>query len=86
MYLARNGRKPVFGQGWGYNDFIPLFTTPLRSKAETVIIIRKYNGRAQIEQTNKELKSYLGAEGSYKKKKESNYGYIFIVSLVYNLV
>jgi len=28
----------------------------------------------------------LGAEGNYKKKKESNYGYIFIVSLVYNLV
>ena len=26
---------------------------PLRSKAETVIIIRKYNGRAQIEQTRR---------------------------------
>ena len=82
MYLARNGGKPVFGQG--YDDFIPLFTTSLKSKAETVI--GKYKGRTQIEQTNKELKSYLGAEGNYNKKKESNYGYIFIISLVYNLV
>ena len=71
-------------KGEGYDDFIPLFTTSLKSKAETVI--GKYKGRTQIEQTNKELKSYLGAEGNYKKKKESNYGYIFIVSLVYNLV
>ena len=81
MYLARNVEKPVFGQG--YDDLIPLFTTSLKSKAETVI--GKYKGRTQIEQTNKELKSYLGAEGNYNKKKESNYGYIF-VSLVYNLV
>jgi len=68
MYLARNVGKTVFGQG--YDDLIPLFTTSLKSKSETVI--GKYKGRTQIEQTNKELKSYLGAEGNYKKKKESN--------------
>ena len=28
----------------------------------------------RADETNKELKSYLGAEGNYKKKKESNYG------------
>jgi len=40
MYLARNGRELVFGQ----DDFIPLFTTSLKSKAETVISIM---GRTQ---------------------------------------
>ena len=39
-----------------------------------------------IEQTNKELKSYLGIEGNNYKKKESSYGYIFLLSLIYNLV
>ena len=43
-----------------YNDFIPLFTTSLDSKPETVI--KKYNERSSIEQTNKELKSYLDIE------------------------
>jgi hypothetical protein len=71
-------------EGEGYDDFIPLFTTSLRSKPET--IIKKYKGRSYIEQTNKELKSLLDIEGSYFCKKESNYGYLFIVSLVYNIV
>ncbi|VUT27009.1 MAG: hypothetical protein MOIL_01823 [Candidatus Methanolliviera sp. GoM_oil] len=80
--------------------FIPIFTTyenlrfswrrikdspaSLRSKPET--IIKKYKERSYIEQTNKELKSLLDIEGSYFCKKESNYGYFFMVSLVYNIV
>jgi hypothetical protein len=44
-------------RGEGYDDFIPLFTTSLNAKPET--IIRKYNERTSIEQTFKELKSYL---------------------------
>lgn len=71
-------------RGEGYDDFIPLFTTSLNAKPETVI--RKYKERTQIEQTNKEIKSYLGIEGSYFREKESNYGYIFLLSLIYNLV
>lgn len=71
-------------RGEGYDDFIALFTTSLNTKPETVI--RKYKERASIEQTNKELKSYLGIEGSYFRKKESNYGYIFILCLVYNFI
>ena len=57
--------KTVFGQ----DDFIPLFTIPSRARQR-----QSYKGGTQIEQTNKELKS--GAEGNYKKKKDSNYGYI----------
>jgi hypothetical protein len=61
-----------------------IFTTSLKSKPET--IIEKYKERSYIEQTNKELKSLLDIEGSYFCKKESNYGYLFMVSLVYNIV
>ena len=71
-------------RGEGYDDFIPLFTISLNAKPETVIM--KYQERSAIEQTNKELKSYLGIEGNNFKKKESNYGYIFLLSLIYNLV
>ena len=71
-------------RGEGYNDFIPLFTTALNSKPETVI--RKYKERFLIEITNKELKSYLNIEGSYFRTKESNYGFYFLLCLVYNLV
>ncbi len=56
-------------RGEGYDDFIALFTTSLNAKPETVIM--KYKERSQIEQTNKELKSYLGVEGSYFRKKET---------------
>ena len=65
-------------RGEGHNDFIPLFTTALNSKPETVI--RKYKERFSIEITNKELKSYLNIEGSYFWTKES------LLCLVYNLV
>ncbi|MGB7001696.1 MAG: transposase [Halobacteriota archaeon] len=71
-------------RGEGYDDFIPLFTISLNAKPETVIM--KYTERTPIEQTNKELKSYLGIEGNNFKKKESNYGYIFLLSLIYNLL
>jgi len=71
-------------RGEGYDDFIPLFTISLNAKPETVIM--KYTERSAIEQTNKELKSYLGIAGNNFKKKESNYGYIFLLSLIYNLV
>jgi len=71
-------------RGEGYNDFIPLFTTALNSKQETVI--RKYKERFLIEITNKELKSYLNIEGNYFRTKESNYGLFFLLCLVYNLV
>jgi len=71
-------------RGEGYNDFIPLFTTALNSKPETVI--RKYKERFSIEITNKELKSYLNVEGSYFRTKESNYAFFFLLCLVYNLV
>jgi len=40
-------------RGEGYSDFIPLFTTALNSKQETVI--RKYKEGFLIELTNKEL-------------------------------
>jgi len=42
--------------------------------------------RSQIEQTNKELKSHLGIEGSYFRKKEKNYGSVFVLCLVYNFI
>ena len=71
-------------RGEGYDDFIALFTTALNAKPETVI--RKYKERSQIEHTNKELKSYLGLEGNHFRTKESNYGHIFILCLVYNFV
>jgi hypothetical protein len=68
----------------GYDDFIPLFTTSLNTKPETAIM--KYKERAQIEQTKKELKSYLGLEGNHFRTKESNYGHILILCLVYNFI
>ena len=71
-------------RGEGYDDFIPLFTTSLNSKPETVI--SKYKERSSIEQVIKELKSYLKIEGNYFRKKESNYGFIFLVCVVYNFV
>ncbi len=71
-------------RGVGYDDFIPLFTTALNAKPETVI--RKYKERTSIEQTIKELKSYLKIEGNHYTKKESNYGYIFMLCLVYNFI
>ena len=71
-------------RGEGYDDFIPLFTTSLNTKPETAIM--KYKERAQIEQTNKELKSYLELEGNHFRTKESNYGHIFILCLVYNFI
>jgi hypothetical protein len=71
-------------KGERYDDFIPLFTTFLKSKPGT--IIEKYKERSHIKQTNKELKSFLNIERSYFCKKDSNYGYLFIVSLVYNIV
>jgi Archaeal putative transposase ISC1217. len=82
-------------RGEGYEDFIQLFTlrsngaakpftTSLSSKPET--IIKKYKERSQIEQTHKELKSYLDAEGSYFRTKKSNYAHIFIVSLIHNII
>ena len=71
-------------RGEGYDEFIPLFTTALNAKPETVI--RKYKERFSIEQTIKELKSYLEIEGSYNTKKESNYGHIFMLCLVYNFI
>ena len=67
-----------------HDDFIPIFRTSLNSKPET--IIKKYNERSSIKQTNKELKSYLEIQGSYFTKKESNYVHIFMLSLVYNLI
>jgi hypothetical protein len=76
--------KPFLARGEGYDDFIPLFTTPLNTKPETAIM--KYKERASIEQTNKELKSYLGIEGNYFRTKKSNYGYIFLLCLVYNSI
>ena len=71
-------------RGEGYDDFIPLFTTSLNTKPETAIM--KYKERTAIEQTNKELKSYLGVEGNYFRTKKSNYGHIFILCLVYNFI
>ncbi len=71
-------------RGEGYDDFIPLFTTSLNTKPETAIM--KYKESAQIEQTNKELKSYLGLERNHFRTKESNYGHIFILCLVYNFI
>lgn len=71
-------------RGEDYDEFIAIFTTALNSKPETAI--RKYLERYSIEQTNKELKSYLSIEGSYFTKKESNYGHIFLTSLAYNFI
>jgi hypothetical protein len=71
-------------RGEGYDKFIPLFTTALNAKPETVI--RKHKERSAIEQTIKELKSYLEIEGSYNTKKESNYGHVFMLCLVYNFI
>jgi len=68
----------------GYDEFLPLFTTALNAKPETVI--RKHKERSSIEQTIKELKSYLEIERSYNTKKESNYGHIFMLCLVYNFI
>jgi hypothetical protein len=67
-----------------HTDFMPLFTISLKSKPET--IIKKYIERISIEQTNKELKSYLKIEGSYFRKKKSNYGNLFITFLIHNFI
>lgn len=71
-------------KGEEYKNFIPVFTTSLKSKPET--IIQKYLDRFSIEQTNKESKSYLDIEGSYFRKKESNYGSLFIRFLIHNFI
>jgi Transposase DDE domain len=71
-------------KGEEYTNFMPLFTISLKSKPET--IIHRYMDRSSIEQTNKESKSYLNIEGSYFRKKESNYGYLFITFLTYNFI
>jgi hypothetical protein len=71
-------------KGEEYKNFIPVFTISLKSKPET--IIQKYLERFSIEQTNKESKSYLDIEGSYFRKKESNYGNLFIKFLIHNFV
>jgi hypothetical protein len=68
----------------GYDKYLPLFTTSLNSKPETIIM--KYEERFSIELTFKELKSYLGIESNYFETKESNYGYIFLLCLVYNFI
>jgi len=67
-----------------YKDFIPIFSISLKSKPETVIT--KYLERFTIEQTNKESKSYLNIEGSYFRKKESNYGDLFIRFWIHNFI
>jgi hypothetical protein len=71
-------------KGEEYKNFIPVFTISLKSKPET--IIQKYLERFSIEQTNKESKSYLDIEGSYFRKKESNYGNLFVKFLIHNFV
>ena len=68
----------------GYDNYLPLFTTSLNSKPETIIM--KYEERFTIEVTIKELKSYLGLESNYFEIKESNYGFLFLRCLVYNFV
>ncbi len=69
-------------KGEEYKNFIPVFTISLKSKPE--MAIKKYLERTPIEQTNKESKSYLEIQGSYFRKKESNYGDLFIKFLIYN--
>lgn len=71
-------------QGEGYKDFIPVFTISLKSKTKTAI--DKYLGRSSIEECNKELKSYLSIEGFYFRKKESNYGELFIRFMMFNFI
>ncbi|KCZ71984.1 hypothetical protein ANME2D_01383, partial [Candidatus Methanoperedens nitroreducens] len=71
-------------KGEEYKDFMPLFSISLKSKPETVI--QKYLERFTIEQTNKESKSYLNIEGSYFRKKESNYGDFFMRFLMHNFI
>lgn len=71
-------------KGEDYEDFIPVFTISLKSKPET--IIQRYLERISIEQTNKESKSCLNIEGTYFRKKESNYGDLFIRFLLHNFI
>jgi len=71
-------------KGEEYKNFVPVFTISLKSKPET--IIQKYIERFSIEQTNKESKSYLELKGTYFRKKESNYGDLFIRFLIYNFI
>ena len=78
MYLARNGRKPVFGQG--YDDFIPLFTTALRSKAETVI--GKYKGENSNRRDEQGVKIIFGRWRELQKEKGEQL-WVYILSLVY---
>jgi hypothetical protein len=46
----------------------------------------QYLERITIEQTNKESKSYLNIEGSYFRKKESNYGDLLIQFWIHNFI
>jgi hypothetical protein len=71
-------------KGEDYKDFMPVFSISLKSKPETVI--KKYLERITIEQTNKESKSYLNIEGSYFRKKESNYGDLLIQFWIHNFI
>lgn len=71
-------------KGEDYEDFIPLFTIYLKCKPETAI--KKYLERPSIEQTNKDSKSYLEIEASYFRKKESNYGDLFVKFMIYNFI
>jgi hypothetical protein len=76
--------KPIRRTTDGYDNYIPLITTSLNSKPETIIM--KYEERFSIEMTFKELKSYLKMESNHFEVKESNYGYIFLLCLVYNFI
>jgi hypothetical protein len=67
VYLQGTAGNLFLVKGESYDDFIALFTAALNAKPETVI--RKYKERSQIEQTNKELKSYLRIEESYFRKR-----------------
>lgn len=71
-------------KGEEHKNFLPVFTLSLKSKPETVI--KKYLERFSMEQTNKESKSYLKIEGSFFRKKQSNYGDLFIRFLIHNFI
>jgi hypothetical protein len=68
----------------GYTEYLRIFTTALNSKPETIIM--NYEELFSIEVTINKLKSYLGIESNYFEGKESNYGYIFLLCLAYNVI